>query len=456
VQQTTTFSNDANVVKATQARHTAVPRALYDSSTSNFDQSGIADFLGKPHSYATGSFSSTDVAAVPILQLNSPQDIISSNPLFANKLTGFLGWRFTANFKLQVNASRFQQGRYLMNFTHTGGNPAFTLAASNEKSAYWYVAHNYTLVQRTTLPHVEIDLNCDTECEINIPYSSVFNYNSLTPTIDQYTSIGTLTIWPYVPLSAATGPSSCGWTLWVYFTDVELIGPAAPQVGTGGIKSSRKSKSYSEKEADSVAVGPISSLLVKVSDASNFLVGVPFISDYAKTVSWVSDRLANVASVFGWSKPLNLAPTHRMIRDVLPYFGNIDNVTSGKPISATVKNDVGVFPGFSGTDVDELDFTHLCTIPAYDTLLSWAPSDPAGTTLYSNKLHIQSSIFSATVGPNAVKCYKPFEFVSTFFSQWRGSLVYKFKFVKTEFHSGRLVVAFFFLVKLMRTPLHHL
>jgi len=39
--------------------------------------------------------------------------------------------------------------------------------------------------------------------------------------------------------------------------------------------------------------------------------------------------------------------------------------------------------------------------------------------------------------------YTPVGFVSAMFRQWRGSLKFKFKLVKTEYHSGRISVAFF-------------
>jgi hypothetical protein len=39
--------------------------------------------------------------------------------------------------------------------------------------------------------------------------------------------------------------------------------------------------------------------------------------------------------------------------------------------------------------------------------------------------------------------FLPVGFVATFFNLWRGSLRYRFKFVKTEFHSGRYAICFY-------------
>jgi hypothetical protein len=437
---TTTFTSDANMAMTEVAHPLAIPRALVDSSTTGYSQPALSQFLEKPFLLKSGTITTMDSVGTSLFTANLPQDAFFASPTYANKLDGFLGWRGTMHVKLQINGQRFQQGRYFLNFVHTAGTDPTTVNAALAVSA-----HNNTLTARTQTMRAEIDINCDTETCMSIPFVNVNNFmlvsSLITPTYE--TCVGQLNFWPYSPMIAPTGSTVAGYSIWVHFTDNEFIGPAAPQ-GRGGVVVSKGKKSLSEKEAGSVGVGPISSTLIMVRDAASILSDIPFISAYASPASWVADRLAGAASVFGWSSPVDMGPSMRVVRDMLPFFGNVDGVSEVEPLTLSVKNTVGVFPGFSGTDTDEMDFGFLKTIPAYDQTITWATTATSGTNLVDYKVGATASVRTRTAaGGTVITDFKPFEFIASQFTNCRGSLTYTFKFVKTEFHSGRLVFAFF-------------
>lgn len=270
---TTVFVNDADVAHVATNEPRSVPRLLATSSSTNYAQD-IATFLRKPVVLASGNLSITDVTASPLLNANLPYDAFNASILFTDKVRGFLGIRCTMHLRWQINGNRFQQGRYMMVYVPTGGSPR-----ANPSTALSVTAHTNTLVARTQLFRVELDVNCDTEGTMVIPFLSSMNYVPISSLHggSGYGNLGAVFIYPYAPLVSPTGPTTASWVCWVHFEDVELIGPCAPQSGKGGFKNSKKSRNPTEVEQDSVGVGPVSSMLVKVSKAAGLFSPVPLL-----------------------------------------------------------------------------------------------------------------------------------------------------------------------------------
>jgi hypothetical protein len=432
---TTKFINDKESSFATIIKPKSMDPSFYKSSTDTISQE-IRDFLSKPVIIQQGTFTTTDTfSTFPELLMPTT---FNTSPVIKDKLSGYAGFRATTVLRLVVNANRFQQGRYNLQFLYTGGG-----STQNSNLARRNTALQNTLVQRSQLPHVELDLCCDTEAVLRIPYNALPNYTSYRGfnTTATFSNVGYAKIYPYSPLAAVSGPTTCGFTLWAYMEDVELISAAIPQSGRA-FSSKVKTKSESEKEQVSVGMGPVTSALVQIRDASSFLSKIPLISTYASTTSWFADILSNATNVFGWAKPINLEHSMRMNQNYLPYSANVDGPDNSFPLSYKTTAAVGSAAGFSGTDIDEMDFSFLCTIPSYHSTLSWDVSTATGAVLFVKDVSPFGLTVTRVVGTTTVYDYAPYQFVASFFGKWRGSFVIKLKLVKTEFHSGRLVVSF--------------
>lgn len=430
---TTTFTTDADAVTSTLSHPQRINSLLTTSSSLEMDQT-IKDFLAKPVALQTGVLSSTDtVSTFPFL-------LLPYGPLFdtmyKSKVSGFLGFRATMVFRLVINANRFQQGRYMLAFVPSCGADVFANTGNLR-----YLAHTNTLVQRTQLPRIELDLACDTEGTLRIPYTSVQNFYPLRATslATGFGSWGKAQVFPYSPLVAPTGSTTCPYTVFMHFEDVELISATVPQSGR---MMSRKS--LSEKEQSSKGIGPIQSSLIKVSQASALFKPVPMISSYASGLSWLADIGASAAGIFGWAKPRNLDVQKKTYRETMPGIYHTDVSDVGQSLSLSSRNAVDVMPGFSSTDVDEMDFSFIATTPAWYSTTDWITSQPVGTELMSLDVAPQGYQLSRTLlGGVIVNDYTPCAFVADYFTYWRGSMVFTLKLVKTEFHSGRLAIAFF-------------
>nr|URG14908.1 MAG: capsid protein [Picornaviridae sp.] len=436
---TTTFVADANIVSVVPSNYSTIPDSMVRAGTTNFPQD-ITSFLQKPVTLQTGILQTTDTVS-SFAEIDLPYELIWAATLTnANKLQGFLGFKADLRIRFIINGTRFQRGRYKLAWVANAGAPG-----DNAGTNYWFDAHFNTLVQRTQLPGIELDVNCDTEGEMVIPYCSFLNYYPVsvnqTPATN-YGSAGILKLFPYSTLSVAVPPGQCAYRIMGNFENIQLFTPATPQMGRVSY-ASKGNKSVSEAEKESAGVGPFSSALTAVSRASASLAVIPPLSAYMTGVSWATDILSKTASAFGFSKPITNMATVRNLPQIAPYMGNIDAVDQSLPLSMSIKNEVANLPGFASSDNDELSFAFISTIPAWFQSTNWTTAQANGVLLTEFSLCPVLFNTQSTVHTQTIVNYTPIAFVSSFFRFWRGSLCFKIKFVKTEFHSGRLAVAFF-------------
>lgn len=442
---TTNFTNDSGSRSATIAAPLDISPVMY-KNPENMSGTDLAFYLGRPvrmsatvgNNYLTNADTATSFQAFPM-----PQSALVK-PIFADKPRGRLGFRATMVFRLVVNAERFHQGRYMLTWCPMGGANYFT----NQKGNKWYNKHCATLMQRSQLPRVEIDLNCDSEVTLRVPYSSVndfYQFSWANSGIGQGTW-GVLRLYPYVPLDYSSGSTQVDFTIYAHFEDVEFVGFASTQIvaqSGSPFATSVKSKSISALEKNKAGVGPIESIAVAVGKAAGLLAPIPLLTNFAGPVQWASDILANVASVFGWNSPLNIEKASRMAITNFAYYGNLNKIDNSLPLSNMTDNEVAILPGFSSTNKDELDLVSFASTPSWFVTAIWGTSYINGYELYGTNVSPFSYFSTSTYNTKSYTNYTPVAYLAKKFALWRGSLIFKFKIVKTEFHSGRIGVVYY-------------
>jgi hypothetical protein len=433
-QNTTTATNDGGVVTSTRI-HVPLSNELLNSARTMVSNE-IASFLSKPMVVATGTLNTTDTFAVPKVTRNIPSDLINvAGNIWANKLQGTFGFRGELHLTLQINGNRFQQGRYMLVFCPTGG------ATSNLSNTTAFVrAHMATLTEVTQLPRVELDVNCDTEGSLVIPFINVQGW-SVVKAGFAYGNVGVVSLLAYSPLIAPAGSTNCAFTIFAHYEKVEITMPTMPQSGRAYGKVRRNPGRPADAEADSGGLGPIQSAANKVGMASKILSGIPLLASVALPVSWASDIVGRAAGAFGWARPRNEGPTIYMSKQVMHRFTNVDAQDNSTKLALFDRNEVEDIPNFAGGDVDELSLNYVAGISAYYTSISWATSSPAGTPIMTEAVSPRLYTRNTSQASTVITHLTPLAFVSSFFSMWRGTVRYTFKLVKTEFHSGRLLVA---------------
>jgi hypothetical protein len=423
VDSTTKFVDDADTVQKDESMVAHVSPAWFALNDTQVTEQTIKDFLAKPIVLASGNFSTTDTYSflnnysLPFSAFNAPQGV-----LWVQKVAGYFGIVMDMRLRLVVNANRFQQGRYCIGWVPLCGP---TPTTSNFKNIAVNNMHMATLVQRTTVPHVEIDLSTQTSAELLLPFTSTQSFwplNSVFGASD-YSSLGYLNVYPYSPLVAPTGSTVAPYTLYISFENVRLFGASTPQSG------------LADQELSNKLNGPISGVASAFSRGFKEISNVPLLSSYALTASWISDRIARTAAIFGFSKPSqgDSIVKYQILNN--PGHSHVDGDSDCRSLGLIAKPSTVPVKGLSGTEFDEMDFSYVCRKYAYFLTIDW--TDVSTGLLASIPV---TNLKSVIVG--SVSNYPPISFVSNFFQLWRGSLKFRFKFVKTEFHSGRLAFSF--------------
>jgi hypothetical protein len=424
VNATTKFVDDQDTVARDESMVAHVSPLWLQMNDSQSTEQTIIDFLSKPIVLFSSSFSTSDTfsilqsSSLPLAAFNSTQ-----GSLWVQKLLGYFGIRMDMRIRLVVNANRFQQGRYIVGWMPLGGNSPTT---SFLKSQLTNNMHMATLVQRTTVPHVELDISTQTSAELLIPFASVHNFyplNAISPA-SQTAALGFINIYPYSPLVAPTGSTVASYTCYISFENVRLFGAAAAQSGLNDAEVSNKMN------------GPISGIATSFAKGFREFANIPLLSSYASGAAWISDRIARTASIFGFSKPTQGDSITKMQILNNPSHSCVDGDADVRPLSFLAKPSTVPIKGFSGTELDEMDFSYIARKFAWFQTVNWTTASSGVVT-------------SMTVVPNKAASlggafhHQPVSFVSGFFGLWRGSLKFRFKFVKTEFHSGRLQFCFY-------------
>jgi hypothetical protein len=303
-----------------------------------------------------------------------------------------------------------------------------------------------SLMAITQLPHVEFDIACDTEVDLVIPWTSPTSSMLLYDGQTYEEGAGDLTfgkvvIYPYSPLVSNEGGAqeTCQVTVYLSLENVSLF-------GTGWSGQSGLGRPISEKEESSNATKPVSQGLMQLSKAASSFSNIPLLRPLMSPASWFLSAASGAASAFGFSKPNATIAPHRSTVLQLPNLSNADGTDTCDSLALYCTNSITPPLGFSGKDIDEMSIKYIASIPTYYTTLTWnalgGSNAAPGSLLAQWKL--QPNTFETTVDTSGYTYYDsvPICYLTYFFRYWRGDIGMKLKFVKTQFHSGRLEILY--------------
>lgn len=368
---------------------------------------GLGDFLSRPVRIATFSWAQGG----GFTQSIAPWSLYFNTSQIKNKLQNFGKISCRLRVKILVNASPF----------HYGSVRACYFPLSDPRGTFTSVAD---LIPFSQVPGVYIEPQNMDVTELTLPFLWPHNWLEVT-SLAQFTRMGTLNFTEYAPLKSANGAtSSATISVYAWAEDVKLMG-----LTTIGALQSDEYVSTS---------GTISGPATAVANIASRLTDVPVVGPFAKATELGASMVAGVARLFGYSNP-------PMINDVMPFqnksFHAFANSETRMPIDKLCldpKNEVTVASGVAGVEEDDpLAFSRLLTHESYLTVATMTGSNAVDTLLWS-------AIVNPHYAYNAAgyRTMPPVTYFSPNFRFWRGSLVYKFKFVKTRFHRGRVLISY--------------
>lgn len=416
-QQVATFVDEGTKPESTLVDEKLLPSTF--SSAVDAKKHTILDFLRRPYVVHNGVWDSSQIAATELFSILFPDTFFNLTPV-KEKIAGFKFVRGSVVLKIQVNAQPFQQGRLLLVF-----NPATDLS-------------DIRFLSRTSLtgfPHVDLDLSVSSTMSLKVPLIAPFSHWDLASNMVDRRS-GLLQAFVYGPLASAAA-TSADYTVWMHLEDVEV------EVPMGGVTADPPEPRLEQGGKEQIPQGTVTQVAKAAGTMAKAVSGLPVIGAAASTAGWVADAIGGVASMFGWSKPTNIDNVQLFKQNPFQNMATCDGKDNNAPLTLDSRYGLTSFEGIFGSKVDEMSLDYLTSIPSFLFDFGFATASAVGTTLANIPVHptwcpsapqivqVDNAVWPTTLG-----------FVSSAFTQWRGSLKYVFKFVKTQYHSGRIRVTY--------------
>jgi hypothetical protein len=370
-----------------------------------------------------------------------PQDIIEggrdSTMVFYEKLSGFQLFRGKLVIRVMVNSQKFQAGRLII-YAFPYPNALENRNAMQQQTA----------TSITQLPRVEIDLGERQTAELELPWVGPFLYYDITQNNVQNWGVY---IQPYAPLVSVNGAGQVEVTVIGWYEDVDVKFPTgiAPAVQPASVKSYAEflkqrritaTRLTAGKAAESAATGSVSGVAASISSVAKPLAMVPGLGEIAGPVAAVADTVGGIAKMFGASKPESKVSTQKSQLWSGSSFLETDGENIAHSMSVLSVNSLDTFSGWAGSEKDEMHYSNIAARPAFIDAFYWNASSLSGAQLWHVK--VGPTFWWSKAGDASFVTMPPMSYLAMSHGQWRGSIKYHFKAVKTGFHSGRLRIFF--------------
>lgn len=413
-------SNFSSVFKNTNSFETDLLRAGTDSREHN-----IIDFLERPIPIWNGDWATSAVQFSNLITFEFPDAILTNN-MYKEKFSGFLGIRAGLKIRLQVNSQPFQAGRLRLYWV-----PYYKYLG--RRNQIFDDVTEASMISRSTLPGVELDISSCTECEFQIPYASPQLYYNLS-TGEGYW--GKLYLAVYSPLVDPSGSGKVDCNIWFSFTDVKLGFPTGVPPASSSLTPVAQ---VGKEEKDMELNRSFSTASAKFASALRSIPSIPFLDSIIQPAAWASDNLSEILKLFGLSKPESSNIPNFIKSNPLQFMPNSDGVNLSHNLSLLAGNAIELMPDMTSCGIDEMSLLHLASTPSYFRHFSWNTTNSAGTQLFN--MDVRPLVATADYGTAGV-VPSMLAYVTSSFAFWRGSIDLTFKFVKTKFHSGRVRLYF--------------
>lgn len=426
---TTTFQDDGQRVV------NIIRDMVTDYSVNPVDSSDISMFMAKPVEISSG-FLDGGPAGTQSLIIPSIGALLSTYTIWKLKLSGYRLCRGTAVFRMNINAQPFQAGRFIMHFL-----PCFNAL----DSAYSTIRHaNSDLCKITQHPCVEFDIH-EASVELRVPYvapTQWYEFNRGSAISDFSYDWGALFVHVLAQIRVGTGTNDVSYSLYLHFEDFEVCSPIVPQMNAD--KKNLKARKIERKNVANTGV--VSSTLEALISPLDYFRKIPLVGGFVDMGQDLLAGTAGIFSAFGYSRPMD--PSNPQMMQLKPYYKsyNYNGIDASDNLCVDSLGAVSSVPGFAGSSKDEMSLSYLKRIPAYVDQVSWLASQASQTKLMSVTVSPNACVLRRTLSYDVynigVASAPPFVYLSRYFKFYRGSIEITFKFVKTQYHTGRLAFCF--------------
>jgi hypothetical protein len=377
---------------------------------------GITDFLSRPVLIKTATWNETDPAGT-LFTINPWYEFFNTTPL-KRKLDNFGLINCKLHLKLVINASPFYYGAAYLNYRPLSGysdDLAPVIGADNP------------LIPLSQRHGIWVYPQTCQGGDLELPFFYHKNTLELT-SATKLQNMGSLNFTIYAALQSATGVTGTGVSvqLYAWATDVNLSAPTV---------------ALAVQSSDEYAKGPVSSVASAIAKASGYLGNVPVIGKFMTATSVGSTAIAKIAHIFGFTNP-------PVISDVQPYrpgaFQHFATTEIGVPadkLSLDTKNELTIDASVHNISAeDELNIITFCKRESYLCQPSLSTGNSPNIQIFLARVHPLMHL--RNVGTVTAIQTTPMAYLSQLFTYWRGDIIFRFKFICTRYHKGRVRISY--------------
>jgi len=393
----------------------------------------LSEILTRPIQLPTISWSTTDAFRTQIAAIDIPRSIYSLNVVPISVLLSMMSFlRSDWTVRLQLNSPKFSQGRLLVYLDPLYVRPTGTGSGS---------INNVSVFNAMIMPHAWLDPSESKVVELVLPFRHVLDYFNLNSggsvhRIAHANSLGVLRFIVFNPLQVSTGTSSV-----VYLTP--SIYAQTPSVHVPNRLHTLESPLFGRSE-DLVpvqecgltdAIGAVSDVVTAGAAIASGSPGM--VTSTLKAVSSVSKVLQNLDRPLSYGEIM--LPCNRMIAP----FAHGSGVDSSVRLSLIENSQTATSEANAGAAHKEMDLSTILKIPTVISILTWDASTGADTAL---AIFPVTPVYMFRENPGLTTTLISYSNLGAWgarFMYWRGGIRFRFSFVCTQFHAGRLRVSFF-------------
>ncbi len=418
------------------------------------DRFDAFNMMRQPIRVASATWTNGQVVATPVLAFSLPSAFETVDSFAKKLLAMYSFWKPVFKIKVVLNTLKFHQGKLLCIW---------------DPMNVWFSTTQADIFSATGLPFGEIDAGSSNEVEMTIPFEYFTNYFS---TIDQNPrhrenlDLGTFRILVLNPLQeAGTTSSSIPVNVWLWAEDVEMHVPITAHTKNSPAAQERlqylreKERAFEEywqtiqsKENNSIEQEGLGDLLSKGSGiASKVSKGANTVSGaFADLKSGNIRGVANKAlDFFGFDRPADIQAhscNHLATTAPMNYMNAMDNSVrlGSDPLSDYT------YTKFSVSTAAETNISKIIQKPQMFAQAVWSTSTAPDTVLLDipvmpNEAYDTFTGVSSTTGQtvNYTRIIPShFSYYAKMFDQGSGDIIYRISFASSQFHTGRIQIAY--------------
>lgn len=398
-----------------------------------YSDAELAKFLSRPIRVTIpGATNGLWQQATNINWLLDPWSLFFADPRVINRLTHYHLFRCTLCVKFVLNGNPFLYGQLMASYMPYHSDLANSTTTMDGRSPCG-TGISSELVLASQRPKVFLTPMMSSGACMKLPFFQGTNWFSVET--GGWTQMGKISIVSMNQLKHANaGTESVTVSAFVWAEDVEMSVPTSyPAYGL-------VAQAGKEMLKDEYS-GPVSHPASVLSRAAAAARNAPMVGPYAMATSIAAGSVAAISDLLGYSRPVDLAAPVRMANNPTPNMAATTAEDSSDKLTVDPKQGVTIDTRVMGLDgTDELSILHLAKVESYVTTFTWPVGSVADTVLFS--IPVTPMVYGHWNGTASIITPTSIAAVAAPFKYWRGTIIYRFQAVCTQYHKGRLRILY--------------